>query len=326
MWLEVHAVNTRRLAIISGQTCQSLAEEVCALCGVEPVPVRYGVYDNENQFAHLATDLAGMDVFVIQTTRPPVDFHVMQLLFVLEAARRKGAGRLTAVTPYFPYSRSNGHAPGEGIWARLIADMILAAGARGIIAFDLIARQVQGFAPWFVNLETKELLAGAVRDMLRTGERDDVAVVAPDMLPLRAAFEFSYRLQVPFAGMIYLERNKEGRRIRRADGESVRTALVREVKGKTILLYDDEIDTGKAMCRAAEMIMNLGSKEVIAVSPHAVLCGDAVENLCQSPLAKIVVTDTIPAGRELPDKFVVVPVAEMLAKAILHSHGSFASS
>jgi len=265
--------------------------------------------DGETQIV-LHEDVRGRDVFVFQPSSPPVNQHLLELLLLLDAVRRSGANRRIAVIPYYGYARQERRAtPQEPISARLVADLVTAAGADQVIVMDLTAPAIEGF----FDLPVEHLHAAAVLATAFAGaESDKVTIVAPDIGAVKRAEAFQ-RLAAPGAPLAVVLKE-------RPRPDEVRAGqVVGEVRGRQAILVDDMISTGGTLIRAAEALLARGARSVSACATHAVLVPGAREALAASPLERIVVGDTIPVW---PDgKIEVVSVAPLLAEAIARIHG-----
>jgi ribose-phosphate pyrophosphokinase len=303
------------LKVFSGSAHPGLAQAICAHLGIPIGRSRSVRFTNENMKIKIDENVRGADVYVLQTSCSPVSDHLVELLIMLDALRSASAERITAVTPYYPYVRSDKKdEPRISITARLVADLLETAGADRVIAVDLHSPQVQGFLRVPSDqLTARDILAGHFR------ARPDLAdhvVVAPDAGEVKDAAGFAKRLGVPLA---IVDKRRFG------DDESPRAVhLVGEVRGKRALIVDDEIATAGTVLESAEFVLREGARDVSVAATHAVFSGQAVARLRASPIAEVVVTDTIPLapgpdGRQDP-KFTVLSVASLLAEAIARVH------
>lgn len=265
-------------------------------------------FTNENLKVKIDENVRDADVFVVQPSCPPVAEGIVELLIMLDALRSASAFRITAVTPYFPYVRSDKKdEPRISITARLMADLLETAGADRVLAVDLHSPQVQGF----MRIPSDHLTARSLLvDYFR--KRPDLAdhvVVAPDAGEVKDAAGFAKRLGVPLAIV-------DKRRF--ADDEKARAVhLVGEVRGKRALIVDDEIATGGTVIESAAFVRREGARDVSVACVHPVFSGQAVARLRSSDIAEVVVTDTIPLPAEKRDpKFTVLSVAPLLAEGI----------
>jgi ribose-phosphate pyrophosphokinase len=255
-------------------------------------------------------NVRGKDVFVVQPTCSPVNYNLMELLLILDALKRASAGRVTAVVPYYGYSRQDRKVtPRAPISAKLVADLLQAAGMSRLITMDLHAGQIQGFFDVPVdNLFAAPVLLSHLRDL-----DEDKMIVSPDAGGVERARAYAKRLGV---GLAIVDKRRD------APNQAKAMNLIGDVKGKTAILLDDMIDTAGTICQAGQVLMDNGASKVIACATHAVLSGPAIDRLEQSVFDEVVVTNTIPVTGEKArcGKLTVLTVAELLAKAINSVH------
>ncbi len=251
------------------------------------------------------------DVFIIQSTCDPVNKNLMELLLMIDAMKRASASRITAVIPYYGYSRQDKKvAPRVPISAKLVADMIILAGATRIITMDLHAGQIQGF----FNIPVDNLFSAPVLlEHMRYHFRDEVVMVSPDAGGVERARAFAKRLQ---AGLAIVDKRRS------APNEAKAMAVIGDVKDKTAIILDDMSDTAGTLTEAAGVLMDQGAKEVHACCAHPVLSGPALERIENSALKSLVVTDTIPLKHEAAasDKIKVLSISKLVGEAIIRSY------
>ncbi len=251
------------------------------------------------------------DVFIIQSTCDPVNKNLMELLLMIDAMKRASASRITAVIPYYGYSRQDKKvAPRVPISAKLVADMIILAGATRIITMDLHAGQIQGF----FNIPVDNLFSAPVLlEHMRYHFRDEVVMVSPDAGGVERARAFAKRLQ---AGLAIVDKRRS------APNEAKAMAVIGDVKDKTAIILDDMSDTAGTLTEAAGVLMDQGAKEVHACCAHPVLSGPALERIENSALKSLVVTDTIPLKPEAAasDKIKVLSISKLVGEAIIRSY------
>jgi ribose-phosphate pyrophosphokinase len=299
------------LSIFTGNAHPMLARAVCHYLEVEPGQAEVFEFTNENIFVKINESVREKDVFVIQPTCSPVNKSIMELLIMLDALRRASAGRVTAVIPYFAYGRTDKKdQPRVPITARLLADMIEAAGAHRVLTVDLHAGQVQGF----FNIPVDELTAvGLLVDQLRRLMLEDVVVVSSDIGFAKRARNFAELLDAPLA---IIEKRRVGN-----DSTSESITLIGDVRGKTALIVDDEIDTASSLIGAVDVLERQGARAVLSSCTHALLSGPAVDRLRNSAVRRVVTTDTVRLDpKKWLDKLDVVSVAPMLGEAISRIH------
>jgi ribose-phosphate pyrophosphokinase len=299
------------LSIFTGNAHPALAKAVCHYLEVDSGQADVFEFSNENIFVKINESVREKDVFVIQPTCSPVNKSIMELLIMLDALRRASAGRITAVIPYFAYGRTDKKdQPRVPITARLLADMIQAAGAHRVLTMDLHAGQVQGF----FNIPVDELTAvGLLCDQLRRLDLPDLVVVSSDIGFAKRARNFAELLDAPLA---IIEKRRMGN-----DGNSESLSVIGDVAGKTALVVDDEVDRGSSLMGAINVLEQQGAREVVACCTHAVLSGPAVERLRSARLTRLLTTDTIRLDpSKWLDKVEVVSVAPLLGEAITRIH------
>lgn len=300
------------LRIFAGRSHCELTNDICKHLGVEPGKrdiVRFG---NENLLVQIEESVREADVFVVQTSCPPVNEHIMELLIMIDALKRASAGRITAVLPYFPYVRSDKKdKPRIPITARLMADLLEAAGADRVVTMDLHSPQIQGFFKIPLDhLQAGPMLAEYIR---ATTDIDNAIVVASDAGEAKDAAAFASRLNLDIA---IIDKRRFGH-----DDKAVAANLIGDVRGKRAILIDDEIASGGTMLQAADFLRREGAIEVVACATHAVFTGNATQKIAGSSIARMAVTDTIPVADEKRwDSLSVLSVAPLFANAIRRIH------
>jgi len=304
------------LRILSGNGNPALAQAICNRLGVRLGDVTITRFANENIFVRLNESVREKDVFVIQSLASPLSDRILELLIMLDACRRASAGRVTAVVPFYAYGRTDKRdQPRVPITARLLADMIQVAGAQQLVTIDLHAGQIQGF----FSIPVDELSCmGLLVRYFRDRGWDDVVVVSSDIGFAKRARNFAEQLGAPLAIV-------EKRHTARVDtdgeegGDAV--SLIGDVAGKRCILVDDEVNTGRSLINAAELLERCGAREVYAAVVHPVLGGDGAERLRNSPIRELVTTDTlpVPAEKSWPG-LRILTVAPLLAEVIQRIH------
>lgn len=264
--------------------------------------------DGEFNF-QIGENVRGTDVFIVQPTCPPTDQNLMELLIMMDAFVRASAERVTAVIPYFGYARSDKKdRPRVPISAKLVANLIVKAGAERILTIDLHASQIQGF----FDVPVDHLYAAPiVVEYFNENPIDNLIVVAPDTGGAERARAYAKRLN---AGLALCDKRRD--RPNEADVMNI----VGDVRGKNCLIVDDMCDTGGTICKVAQALHDAGASEIRAVFTHAVLSGKAIDNIDRSYLKKVIVTNTIPLGDRNSEKIEVLSVAKLLASAIKSIH------
>jgi ribose-phosphate pyrophosphokinase len=304
-------VRAVRLKVFSGSANPALAEEVADLLDLPLGEMEVFRFADGEVSVRIAESVRGEDVFVIQPTSPPVNEHLLELLVILDALRRASAARVTAVIPYFGYARQDRKTkPREPITAKLVANLLVAAGAQRILAVDLHAGQLWGFFDIPLDhLPSRLLLAQYVR---AKGLRN-VVVVSPDIGGVARAREFAAELGAPIAII-------DKRRDRPNQVKEV-THVIGKVYRRTAILVDDIVDTAGTLTVAAQALVARGVESVYACCAHALLSGPAAERIVQSPIQELVVTNTVPvSATKRMDRIRVVSIAPILAEAIRRIH------
>src|SRR5689334_17234655 len=300
----------KRLMVFSGRSHPDLAQAICQQLGVELGEIELETFANGETYCRYLESIRGADVFLVQTGCEPIDRNMMELLFMIQAAKLASAKRITAVIPLFPYARQDRKAkPREPISARLIADMLQLAGADRVLTMDLHAGQIQGFFTIPVDHMTAlPLFARHFRDLGLYG--DDVVSVSPDAGRAKMAVRFSEMLDADFALM---------HKTRPAHDVVEVTEITGRVRGKTAILGDDVIMTGGTILANVEALKEHGVEDVWVFATHGLFCGSALERFAQSDIRGIVVTDTVPINPiERPEKMTILPVAPLLAETIMN--------
>ena len=301
---------SKRLMVFSGRSHPDLAQKIADKLGVELGGIELSTFANDETYCRYDESIRGADVFLVQTACEPVDRNVMELLFMIQAAKLASAKRITAVIPNFPYARQDRKAkPREPISARLVADMLQLAGADRVLTMDLHAGQIQGFFTIPVDHMTAlPLFARHFRDLGLTGE--GVVSVSPDAGRAKLAVRFAEMLEADFA-LMHKTRHS-------AEVVSV-TEITGRVRGKTAILGDDVIMTGGTLLANVRALKEHGVGDVWVFATHGLFCGDALEKFAKSDITGIVVTDTVPINPiARPEKMTVLPVAPLLAETIMN--------
>src|SRR5512132_952304 len=295
--------------LLSGTGNQGLAEEIAEHLGVEPCRVTVNRFADGEIFVRIDENIRGNDVFIVQPTNSPAE-NIMELLLLIDAARRASAARITCVMPYYGYSRQDRKdQPRVAIGAKLVANMIESAGADRVLGIDFHQHQLQGF----FDVPVDHLYARPVLvNHYRRKKLHDLVVVAPDVGAAKMARGFAKQLDATFAII-------DKRRPKANVAEVLN--VIGDVEGRDCLIADDMIDTAGTMSEAARALIKLGAKSVYACAPHALLSGPARERLADAPITEVTVTDTIaiPESRRFASLH-VLSVGELLAKAIRFTH------
>jgi ribose-phosphate pyrophosphokinase len=296
--------------IFSGNAHPQLARDICDYLKQSVGEIKVFAFANENTFVQICENVRERDVFIVQPGEKPVNTNFMELLIMIDAARRASAGRITAVVPYLPYGRSDKKdQPRVPITARLVANLIETAGADRLLTVDLHAGQIQGF----FNIPSDELTALHLIGNHFSEEAFDGVVVAPDLGSAKRARNLAERLNAPLA-------LSEKRRVSNDDDAQI-LHLIGDVDGRDALIIDDEADTAGTLVEVATLLKGQGARNVVAAVTHGVLSPPAIQRIEQSPLSKVIVTDTLP---HTPDKqspkIEIITMAPLLGEAIHRIH------
>jgi len=266
--------------------------------------------DGEVQI-EIEENVRSKDIFVVQSTCSPVNDNLIELLMMIDAFKRSSASRITAVIPYYGYARQDKKvAPRVPISAKLVADLLTVSGANRVITMDLHAGQIQGF----FNIPVDNLYAAPVLiDYIRNNFNENIVIVSPDAGGVERARAFAKRLN---AGLAIIDKRRE------SPNQAQAMAVIGDVTGKVTVILDDMVDTAGTLIQAAGAIASQGAKEVHACCAHPVLSGPAVDRITDSVLKSLVVTDTIPLGKQATacDKIKVLSVAELVGEAIVRCY------
>ena len=295
------------IEILAGNSNKQLAEAVAKELNLSLSNAEVGKFSDGEISISLPQTVRGKDVFIVQSTSSPVNDNLMELLIMIDACRRASAGRITAVMPYFGYARQDRKArPRDPITAKLVADILTAAGADRVVTMDLHAAQIQGFFDIPVDhLYGAPLLAKYYKNRMK----DNWVVVSPDMGSVGRSRNFASRVNASLA--IVDKRRPKANAIEIMN-------VIGDVKDKTCIMVDDMIDTAGTICQGAEALIKNGAKEVYACCTHGVLSGPAMDRLIASPIKEIAVLDTInlPENVRNNPKIKILSSAKTIAKAI----------
>jgi ribose-phosphate pyrophosphokinase len=300
----------KRLMVFAGRSHPDLAQNIAEKLGVELGDVELETFANGETYCRYLESIRGADVFIVQTGVGDVDSYLMELVFMIQAAKLASAKRITAVVPLFPYARQDRKAkPREPISARLVADMIQLAGADRVLTMDLHAGQIQGFFTIPVDHMTAQpLFARHFRDLGLTGP--GVVSVAPDEGRAKVAVRFANMIEADFAIM---------HKTRPARDQAEITEVTGKVRDKIAIVGDDVIMTGGTLIANVHALLAQGARQVYVYATHGVFCGGALPKFHDAPIEGMVVTDTVPINRvEAPPNLTVLPVAGLLAETIMN--------
>ncbi|OGL61438.1 MAG: phosphoribosylpyrophosphate synthetase [Candidatus Tectomicrobia bacterium RIFCSPLOWO2_12_FULL_69_37] len=299
------------LKVFGGRSNTALFAEIVKALGVQPGMIEIEDFSDGETFVRIEENIRGADVFAVQSICHPGNANLMEMLIMMDAFRRSSAERITAVIPYYGYARQDRKVqPRVPITAKLVANLLAAAGADRVITMDLHAGQIQGF----FDIPVDHLYAAPIMiDYFRLKEVEDLVVVSPDAGGVERARAYAKRLN---AGLGIIDKRRDRANV----AEVVR--IIGDVKDRDVLLVDDIVDTAGTLSQGAQALMEAGARRVFASCTHAVLSGPAIQRIDASPLAEVAVTDTIPLSEEgaRSEKISVLSVGHLLAEAIRRIH------
>ena len=296
------------IKIIAGNSNMELAQKIADYIGVKVADCQVTTFSDGEISVNINETVRGCDVFVVQSTNNPVNENLMELLIMIDALRRASAGRITAVIPYYGYARQDRKAKArDPITAKLVANLITAAGADRVLTMDLHAAQIQGY----FDIPLDHMLGGSLlANYFNEKNIEDLVVVSPDLGSVTRSRKFANQLEgeVPLA---IIDKRRPIANVCEVMN------LIGDVKGKNVIMLDDMIDTAGTITNAANALKEFGAKNIYACCTHAVLSGPAIERIENSAISELIVLDTIrlPKEKEL-DKIKVLTVAEMFGEAI----------
>ncbi len=296
-----------KIKIFACNSAEKFTQEVCDCLGLPMGKKDSFKFKNDNNFVQFEETVRDYDVYIVQTTEPPVNERIMELLITIDAAKRASAKRITAVLPYFMYSRSDKKdQPRIPVTAKLMAQLLEAAGADRVITCDLHNSAIQSYFDIYCDrLSGKQLL----EKYFQNKNLEDIVVVATDAGSSKKAYKYSEFFECPLA---LIDKRRESN-----NDNAVATNIIGNVEGKTALIFDDEVSTAGTLVEAANILKKHGAKEIYAGATHGVLVGPAIERIENSPIKELVVTNTIPLEPEKHiDKIKVVSIAPLFAEAI----------
>ncbi|PTX59628.1 ribose-phosphate pyrophosphokinase [Melghirimyces profundicolus] len=299
-------MNSRGFMLFSGTSNPELAEKMAECLDTEPGRVKIRRFKSGEIYIHYEESVRNADVFLVQTMSRPINDHLMELLLMVDAAKRASARSINAVIPYFGYARQEKKdAPREPISAKVVADLLHTVGVNRVITIDLHAPAIQGF----FNIPMDHLTAlDLMTEYLKKKRIENPVVVSPDAGRAKTAEKLATYLDAPFAIMM---------KKRPQHNEASITHIVGKVSGRTPIIIEDIIDTGGTIVSVIEGLREKGARAATVCATHPVFSGDAVRKLDHPAIREVVITDTVPtAGKTLPESFTVRSVAPLLAKAI----------
>ena len=293
--------------IFACPTAEKFAKEVCDCLNLEMGKINHTKFKNDNNFVQILETVRQKDVYIIQTSEPPVNERIMELLITIDAAKRASAKNINVVLPYFPYSRSDKKdQPRVPITAKLIAQLLEAAGATRIITCDLHNPAIQAYFNVNCDRLTAEYL---LEEYFAKKNLEDMVIVATDAGSSKKAYKYSQYFNCPIA---MVDKRREGN-----DDRAIASTIIGDVKNKNAIIFDDEIDTAGSMMETVKVLKQFGAKSIYAGCTHGVLSGPAIERIKNSEIKELVITNTIPLTEEKKlDKITVLSIAPLFAETI----------
>jgi len=301
------------LQLFGGTSHPTLTIEVCDYLGIEPGKITASNFSDGETQIEIGDNVRGQDILILQSTCPPVNENLIQLLLIMDALRRASAKRITAIIPYYGYARQDRKVkPRAPISAKLVADLITTAGASRVVSMDLHAGQIQGY----FNIPVDNIFAAPILlNYIQTHLHNNTVVVSPDAGGVERARAFAKRLD---AGLAIIDKRREAPNVAQAMN------IIGEVKGKTAIILDDMVDTAGTLTQAAQALKDRGAVGINACCTHPVLSGPAIDRINASPIDNLVVANTIPLHGSARNckKIVSLSIAELLGETIKRIHNS----
>lgn len=301
----------KKIKIFACPTAEKFTQEICNYLDIEIGKINYMKFKNDNNFVQILESVRENDVYIVQTTLPPVNERIMELLITIDAVKRASAKNINVVLPYFPYSRSDKKdQPRVPITAKLMAQIIEAAGATRVITCDLHNPAIQAYFNVNCDRLTGEYI---LENYFKEKKLDNMVIVATDAGSSKKAYKYSEFFNCPIA---LVDKRRKGN-----DDKAIASTIIGDVKDKNAIIFDDEIDTAGSMMETVKVLNKFGAKNIYAGCTHGVLSGPAIERIQNSAIKELVVTNTIPIPREKQiEKIKVLTIAPLFAEAIKRIH------
>ncbi len=297
----------KNVKIFACPTAEEFTKEICESLEIPMGKVKYYKFANDNSFVQYQESVREQDIFLVQTTEPPVNERIMELLIMIDAAKRASAHRINVVLPYFIYSRSDKKDQSRiPVTARLFAEILEVSGANRVVTCDLHNSAIQAYFNIPCDTITGQHI---IQKYFDTKQIENKVVVATDAGSSKKAYKYSKYFNCPMA---LIDKRRAGN-----DDKAVAANIIGDVKGKTALIFDDEVSTAGTMTEAARILKEHGVKEIYAACTHGILCGPAIERIQNSPIKELVITNTVPLPKEkqIP-KIKILSIAALFAEAI----------
>ncbi len=292
-------------------SAEKFTNEVCNYLKIDEGKINRMKFKNDNNFIQILESVRDKDVFLIQTTEPPVNERIMELLITIDAVKRASSKRITVVLPYYIYSRSDKKdQPRIPVTAKLFAQLIESAGADRVLTCDLHNKAIQAYFNINCDVLTGESLLEKYFDLK---DIDDKVVVATDAGSSKKAYKYAKHFNCPIA---LVDKRRDGN-----DDRAISNSVIGDIKGKNALIFDDEVDTAGSIIETINVVKKFGAKDIYVGCTHGILSGPAIDRIKQSELKELVMTNTVPLTKEKQiDKITVVSISELFAEAIKRIH------
>ena len=300
-----------KIKVFACPTAEEFTKEICDYLEIEPGKINSMKFKNDNNFVQLLETVRSTDVYIVQTCQPPINERIMELLITIDAAKRASAKTITVVLPYFPYSRSDKKdQPRVPITAKLMAEIIEAAGATRVITCDLHNAAIQGYFDINCDRLTGEYI---LENYFLEKDIEDMVIIATDAGSAKKAYKYSKFFNCPIA---LVDKRRDAN-----NDKAISTTIIGDVKDKNAIIFDDEISTGGTLMETVNILAKSGAKNIYAAATHGILVGEAIERIEKSPIKELVVTNTVPVPEEKRiDKLTVLSIAPTFAEAIKRIH------
>ena len=292
-------------------SAEQFTSEICSYLKIEKGKINRMKFKNDNNFVQILETVRDKDVFLVQTTEPPVNERIMELLITIDAVKRASAKRITVVLPYYMYSRSDKKdQPRIPVTAKLLAELIEAAGANRVLTCDLHNKAIQAYFNINCDVLTGQSLLQKYFD---EKELKDIVVVATDAESSKKAYKYAEHFKCPIA---LVDKRRDGN-----NDKAIASSVIGEIRDKNALIFDDEIDTAGSIMETVEVIKKAGAKDIYVGCTHGILSGPAIERIKKSDVKEVVMTNTVPLGSEKKiDRIAIVSISELFGEAIKRIH------
>lgn len=301
----------KEIKVFACPTAEEFAGKICDYLKIEPGKINSLKFKNDNNFVQLLETVREKDVYIVQTTQPPVNERIMELLITIDAAKRASAKNINVVLPYFPYSRSDKKdQPRIPITAKLMAQIIEAAGATRVITCDLHNAAIQAY----FNINCDRLTGEYILEKYFLDKKiEDMVIIATDAGSAKKAYKYSKFFNCPIA---LVDKRRDGN-----NDKAISSTIIGDVTDKNAIIFDDEISTAGTLMETVNVLSKYGARNIYAAATHGILVGEAIERIKNSPIKELVVTNTVPVSKEKRiDKLTVLSMAPTFGEAIKRIH------